>query len=718
METSGHVSAEPPSIASGGPCNIEASGVVDDVKHDDGIGEMPPEEFGDNDGGIHESTETLRISSDNLHNEDEEIASAFDEGHDDSLHNTLRLSTARGESVHSDAESEPLSPVGRSSDIGSSAAEAEEQLRTGVLQPYALRRASPQKPQHVLLMDREERMRMVRANSDRKVWHSADKSAAQKRSSRWNERHQLTYTNDGLNPSYRSYFDRFLDYREPKAATLGKLKPQWKLSPEGSTSQERDADKATLLQFSPCYHPPAAQTPSKPARRVREEADHVFDRLYLDAAHKRLPSPPGERQPRPLPGGGGSASTGSIVARAKVDDEASSCESGSRSDVRSDNGSGGVIGEGTRGNADAEDLRGSWDNRHHVTWSNDRQIGNSSEAVGRVMNPVLLRSYFDRTRTPLNSRCEESRQEGAKVVPVWRLDPLGPRQAAVELTKSATSNASEALSRSSSVTESAAHERTVGGLTSTASRTVYAGPGGGGGDAPSPKLSQASQSSPPVGDRGLPLSNSAKRREKSWQDRHQLTFKNEEVSRLDRNYFDRFRETEALMPKMKQEVFNRSTLVWSLAKSGSPEIDAKKVCESADARFNADGKWMARHHHSFANDGLQPNLRSFFDRHREPENLAGGKLSKRELADLSLASEGSPSYEHSTQNRNRARRGKLAESEKLPVQWKLPNAKIKGQKKQPPFEQRLRESNSDGSVLARSQQRRQDAWFSSHGVAF
>jgi len=112
--------------------------------------------------------------------------------------------------------------------------------------------------------------------------------------------------------------------------------------------------------------------------------------------------------------------------------------------------------------------------------------------------------------------------------------------------------------------------------------------GGSGAGSPSGSISAVgSQLESRMSSRGL-------RREQEWNARHDLTFKNEEVSKLDRCYFDRWREPEAATGGKKQS--RGSVQVWSLERSGSPEEEAKKVLADAEKRFGHDGRWDLQHH--------------------------------------------------------------------------------------------------------------------------
>merc|ERR1719277_2355406 len=85
-------------------------------------------------------------------------------------------------------------------------------------------------------------------------------------------------------------------------------------------------------------------------------------------------------------------------------------------------------------------------------------------------------------------------------------------------------------------------------------------------------------------------SSSTRNRERRWNGRHDLTFKNEEVSRLDRSYFDRHREPLCVLGPDNEKQDLGSVRIWSLERTGNPAQEAAKVAEAGDKRFKPDGK--------------------------------------------------------------------------------------------------------------------------------
>eukprot|EP00401_Gymnodinium_catenatum_P053603 CAMPEP_0117615578 /NCGR_PEP_ID=MMETSP0784-20121206/84611_1 /TAXON_ID=39447 /ORGANISM="" /LENGTH=403 /DNA_ID=CAMNT_0005419317 /DNA_START=30 /DNA_END=1241 /DNA_ORIENTATION=+ len=240
--------------------------------------------------------------------------------------------------------------------------------------------------------------------------------------------------------------------------------------------------------------------------------------------------------------------------------------------------------------------------------------------------------------------------------------------------------------------------------------TVMPKPGGGA--CPAPMRTTSPRKGPPSGERGL-----TERRQGQWLDRHSLTFKNEEVSRLDRSYFDRWREPEALLAARKSHSGSReSTLVWSLERSGSVHSDASTVIAHSDARNKGYGTWYPNHHKFFANESkscrLNPNLRSYFDRFREPADAVGSPLPSQSERECREDLDPHARARMPTESALRRRRAKLVEDQKLPVVWNL------GEKKKKEDSLTLRENKSDGSLLARKQQKRCDGWCFRHSVLF
>lgn len=216
----------------------------------------------------------------------------------------------------------------------------------------------------------------------------------------WNERHCLAYTNDGLNPNYRSYFDRHLNYKEPGSDALGPLKPSWRLTPDAAEIGERQEMRLAQQWFSSCNIP-------KKSTAVCLARHHSGRRPSL---HQEPPTQLDGTAKRPMPGGGGechsrlSGVEPSPVTWFSADPDV-------------------LASVATRDRAE------NWDSHHLVTWSNEKSIGS------KRLNPVQTRNYFDRLRTPapgersVQMRSSSEGQDSlsstsrlVRAVPVWRLN--------------------------------------------------------------------------------------------------------------------------------------------------------------------------------------------------------------------------------------------------------------------------------------------------------
>lgn len=216
-----------------------------------------------------------------------------------------------------------------------------------------------------------------------------------------------------------------------------------------------------------------------------------------------------------------------------------------------------------------------------------------------------------------------------------------------------------------------------------------------------------------------------------WDSRHNLLFKNEEVSRLDRSYFDRFRDhAEVIASQQAKAVASGSkTLpskaipscsVWSLERSASPEESALQVTQSSNLRFSPSGSWNSRHQVFFDNTGaklpVHQNCRSYFDRWREPAPSA--RLPGEDAAADDDTNR--PGYfAQLTEAAESRRRRKLKADEKLRVDvWSLVDKKEPGTKAIK-LEETFRRCESDpGFNNAKFKQKRRRDWFSSHNVVF
>lgn len=517
----------------------------------------------------------------------------------------------------------------------------------------------------------------------------------------WNGRHQLTFENDGMSKNLRSYFDRRIDYREPTYPALGALRPTWRLSDQAPSLDERARERGVTASYSvtaPRELPPPPEPPP-PHRRPRESCnvqptDGVFDRLWADADRSRQPKPEGASLSLSRSGRCATASAGQHPPVGSDVFTAYPSTFRSLSEPKLE-----ATGESP--------ARPSWDERHHLTWSNELSLlFPLRSGAGKYLLPPVVRAYFDR---PRQERDRENPADPPE--PVWRLDPHGDqwrREAAASASK-ASSTAAQFFSgeflRSMSAPGGNRGESTKQArlplhvraacklsprLTKPKSiavprmsspirdpeRPFLPGPGGGG--FPCERISELE---PPldsaVNDRGMPLSPMAQTRCKRWHKRHELTFKNAEVSPLDRSYFDRWRDPAALtadVKKTKGHVQGWSSLVWSLERSASLQESAQKISDGGDRHKKEVGRWDPRHVKVFENapDGnsLQPNTRSYFDRWREPMQDASGPPGQLMLEYFSTSRE-SKTFNDPTESSLRSKRDKLLESDKVLVKWRL-----------------------------------------------
>jgi len=208
-----------------------------------------------------------------------------------------------------------------------------------------------------------------------------------------------------------------------------------------------------------------------------------------------------------------------------------------------------------------------WNGRHHIVWCNERNTS------GKKLNPVQLRCYFDRMRLPHNCRCEVP-VKNVRIMPNWRLR-----------TDPATGNDSRD------------------------GDSILA---------------------------GNVQSRQVEKNERNWNTQHELLFQNGHLSRLDRSYFDRWLEPDSDL-KRRSDVKGSSSPgkrvvrvlkpTWSLDREGSPDRTAKELLRNTASRHEPSGKWNPRHQRFFVNN-IHTNLKSYFDRSREPEELHGAKKKK------------------------------------------------------------------------------------------
>lgn len=225
----------------------------------------------------------------------------------------------------------------------------------------------------------------------------------------------------------------------------------------------------------------------------------------------------------------------------------------------------------------------------------------------------------------------------------------------------------------------------------------------------------------------LPVSRTGRRQEGKWNGRHNVVFKNEDVSRLDRNYFDRAREPEAMLPPKEEDREARGGVhTWSLEHSGNPAEQAEVVTAAGDKRFTHDGKWDHRHHNLFSNV-IQANARSYFDRFRDFPDQSVDSRRMLMLTDTTMVG----SLQEGAQLPSRwgtltcgsRKRGKLTADEQLPVKWRLnqgggPGSGSRTLKERVPHESTFREPPRQGTKADKVKEKRRSAWFSSHGVIF
>mmetsp|Transcript_65240 Transcript_65240/g.144158 ORF Transcript_65240/g.144158 Transcript_65240/m.144158 type:complete len:601 (+) Transcript_65240:86-1888(+) len=504
----------------------------------------------------------------------------------------------------------------------------------------------------------QDRRRLARTTSERSNYGKAQLRPQGRQD--WNGRHDLVYDNTGMNPNNRSYFDRQIEAQvlDVKPAG-GVLKPVWRLNPEAESPEQRAATKKMAQSYSPNGPPhrnDAASAPPPPVDRRSLRVDR--DRSWVSPQV----SLQGEAR-RPAPGGGG---WGDVY-----EDGESRCGNKALA----------AAAEAAELARAAETARGAWNGNHHITWCNERNCG------GSLLNPAPLRCYFGRWRNPSlaarSAQLKSPQGEGGvatinRVLPTWRLEPVpggGP-----------VPDPETPLPRPPAL---AAKSGTGGSNTNTR--------GGGSGGSPSGSLLESRMSS------------RQRRKEQVWNTRHALTFKNEEVSKLDRSYFDRWREPEMATGKKQSR---GSVQVWSLERSGSPEEEAKRVWVDSERRCGKDGRWDLQHHITFDN-GIHQNLKSYFDRQRFPAD-------PRRTFDASASAETAEGTEEApcrslTLAAEGRRRAKLTEKEKLLVFWKLQESSPKASD----YSESLRRCESDTATFeAQRNERRRSAWFSSHGSVF
>lgn len=494
-----------------------------------------------------------------------------------------------------------------------------------------------------------ERQRVHKAAEQRPVWRP---QLAPKDRGPWNGRHKLVYSNDGMNPNVRSYFDRYLDPKLPGMEGNGALKPSWRLTTEGVPEEERAAMKAAMQSMSPLGH-------AKPESPKKGGSTTRIRHLPPDRPWEQEPAPLPEGHEVRLPGPGGAGGARAVPpAPSPAEAEGSAAAA--------------FFQAPPAGGYAAPDV-GDWDSHHHVLWCNEQKVGDYKR-----LNPPQFRSYFDRMRTPdVGARsCEMRRRrpdgapEVSRIIPAWRLEAIIGHGGAL-LTPE------DLQARPDPVPP---HTGTGGSPVSpNASKGSLSG------------VSKSSGSSHTIGRSSWA---SQPRCEGKWNPRHDLTFRNEEVSRLDRSYFDRFREPDCVLdPDQAKREARGSVRLWSLEHEGSPEEVAEAVCKGSDERCSPDGRWNNRHHLMFCNN-THPNDRSYFERWREPPDYAlpaHAPEVRREAPAL-------PTDDRS--------RGALGPSAPAPHRGHGAEALL------------LRCDSEPDTRAAKRKERRRAAWFSSHAVVF
>mmetsp|Transcript_56824 Transcript_56824/g.146255 ORF Transcript_56824/g.146255 Transcript_56824/m.146255 type:complete len:747 (+) Transcript_56824:44-2284(+) len=632
----------------------------------------------------------------------------------------------------------------------------------------SLRKVEPpipvsQRPQEPKVCDAKGRRRnakvVAREKETKKIHTSAGERSmwpetrvTKHHQDQWNQGHKYTYENAGMHPNKRSYFDRWLDPRGPNDPPIAGLKPEWRLDAAGAPSQEeKDALRALMSSQSatcspivpdsspPEPKPPGARRELRQSRRTPwteqapgllweegyEEDQEEDEEGEEDAGGDEEGGDPRQEaewlpwpEPKLHPGGGGFGDRLDAVER---------LEGATPDYVPKDVA---FFNASTR--AEAGSL--GWDDHHHVTWCNERNVG-----MVHKLNPSSLRNYFDRTREPeIGARSAEARQtaeiealEGSQVgkrvapvvpriLPVWRLEPVrggGGRLPDAEELKQrklplrARTGHGGSISQSASAAALASSQSLASSAGAAGSRST---PALGGSSDYTGTTSKSSESR-------LPTSPAQRRREVGWQHRHSVVFRNEDVSRLDRSYFDRYREAEALLsPKMDERQQRGGVHVWALEHAGNPAEEAAKVTAAADKRFSTDGKWNYRHGNMFSNH-IQANARSYFDRFREfPEMASDPRVVQRSRIEDGDSTDPPvmPPSRWPTFAAECRTREKLSDKDQLPVKWKLHEPGPRNPKERASLESTFRQPVSNGSKDDKRKEKRRTAWFSSHNVVF
>ncbi|CAE7651338.1 unnamed protein product [Symbiodinium sp. CCMP2592] len=424
-------------------------------------------------------------------------------------------------------------------------------------------------------VQREEELKETfRRAAERSSWnpdYQSDES--------WNGRHHLSYCNDEMSQNCRCYFDRWLDHKEllPQDA-IQVQKPTWLLEPDGVSPAQRKVERQATCIYSvtgPGLRAPVPSAPPMDSEAAALSKENVLKRRAMRVSRER----PWELAPPPF----------FLSQRRALSRSSSDC---------------GKVSAGTQTELFGKELPNwmkeqAWDSHHHATWSNFQNL------QGAILNPAPVRSYFDRPREPdVGARSAEKKpldpKEGAvRILPLYRLEPL-PGIDHVEIPEGGLWPRFEPLECRSGVPLQKRPE--ILGIRHDAS----------------PEFKHKSTWSCPSLLTTSPNPELVEKQQ-SWNTRHQITFQNEEVSRLDRSYFDRFREHHEL--RAPDSPRHADCSVWSLGKDVSTKESARTILSNSEHRFRNDGKWMHRHQLAFDNNGgrmpVQRNLRCYFDRWRD-----------------------------------------------------------------------------------------------------
>mmetsp|Transcript_29040 Transcript_29040/g.67292 ORF Transcript_29040/g.67292 Transcript_29040/m.67292 type:complete len:579 (+) Transcript_29040:63-1799(+) len=547
------------------------------------------------------------------------------------------------------------------------APERQKEKEPELLASTRTRTPSP-RPRPLAAVQREEELRETFCKaSQRSSWNPEFHSDG-----RWNGRHQLAYCNDEMSQNCRCYFDRWLDHREllPPDADVQVQKPSWRLEPDGVSSKQRKVERLSNAIYSVTGPGLRGSSQVIDVDTAELSKENVIKRRAMRISRER----PWEHPPAPL----------FLSQRRTARNDSSTISAATQTDLGSEL-------------PDWAKEQG-WDSHHHATWSNFQNL------QGSILNPAPVRSYFDRPRDPeVGARSAEKKPSSnvrdgvVRVLPLWRLEPL-PGATHVETPEGGVWPRTEPLVPRSG--RSLQKREDILGIRHDAS----------------PEFKHKSTWSCPSLLTTTPSRETVERQEK-WNSRHQLTFQNEEVSKLDRSYFDRFREHNEL--RTPDSPRHDDCSVWNLGKDISTKASAKKIISASESRFRADGKWMHRHQLIFDNAGgrmpVQRNLRCYFDRARDFPSEASPKQEDVLPEDVRRGT-----FTFLTESSRCKRRGKLKNSEdagKLKVDvWSL--VEQPSRQKAPRIEETFRSSEGELGMSKTQKEKRRSNWLANHHVVF